>query len=111
MFRLSDGAQTALLPANALEWGHVSCRNLGRPGWAYFSNYQYDNVPALGRDQLVAVKLDGSQTVEVFGFANHRTNTYDESPFAVPNRDGTKVLFGSEWGHPGTVYAYVAEVP
>lgn len=109
MQRYSDGAETSLTPVpSAYGYLHVSCRNLNRPGWVYLSMYQWDSNDNPGRDQLVAVKLDGSQMVEVFGFANHRSNTYGEMPFAVPSRDGKRVLFGSEWGVPGTVYAYVA---
>lgn len=62
---------------------------------------------------MFALKLDGSQTVEVFGFTHHSQSTaYDRAPMAVPNRDGTKVMFASDWGDDiGPVYSYVAEQP
>jgi hypothetical protein len=108
-FRLSDGAATILLPeGSAFGYGHTSGRNLSRPGWIYLS--VYDNTATAGkpgRDQLVAVKTDGSGTVEVFGFAHHTdTTTYAMQPHAVPAPDGRHVLFASEWGTTG-VYAYV----
>jgi hypothetical protein len=111
-YRLSSGAKTLLLSGpNAFEYGHVSGRNINRPGWAYLS--VYDTVTPAGRpgnDQVVAVKTDGSGTVEVFAFANNRTNgsPYAGQPQAVPSRDGTRVLFASEWGGTG-IYAYVAQ--
>jgi hypothetical protein len=109
-FRLSDGAGTLLLGGTtAFEYGHTSGRNLDRPGWIYLS--VYDNTATAGRpgrDQLVAVKTDGSGTVEVFGFAHHtNTTNYAMQPHAVAAPDGRHVLFASEWGSSG-VYAFVA---
>jgi hypothetical protein len=108
-FRLSDGAATQLLPgATAWEYGHVSGRNISRPGWIYLS--VYDNTVTSGRtghDQLVAVKTDGSGTVEVFGFSHHQNIVYGAMPMAVPAPDGRRVLFGSEWDA-SAVYSYVA---
>jgi hypothetical protein len=109
-FRLSDGAMTILLPeGSAFGYGHVSGRDLDRPGWVYLSVYD-DSATAgkPGNDEVVALKTDGSGTVEVFAFAHHTdTTTYAMQPHAVPSRDGTRVLFASEWG--GTsVFAYVA---
>ena len=108
-FRLSDGVGTLLLGGTtAFEYGHVSGRNIHRPGWVYLS--VYDNTVTAGRagrDQLIAVKTDGSRTVEVFGFSHHtNTTNYAMQPHAVPAPDGSKVLFASEWGGSG-VYAFV----
>jgi hypothetical protein len=109
-FRLSDGAGTLLLGGTtAFEYGHVSGRNIDRPGWVYLSVYN-NTVTAgrPGRDQLIAVKTDGSRMVEVFGFSHHtNTTTYAMQPHAVPAPDGRKVLFASEWGG-SSVYAFVA---
>ena len=56
---------------------------------------------------MVAVKTDGSGTVEVFGFTHHTdTSTYAAQPHAVPSRDGKRVLFASEWGGAG-IFAYI----
>jgi hypothetical protein len=108
-FRLSDGLITQVLPTGtAFEYGHTSGRNTNRPGWIYLS--VYDNSASAGRvghDQVVAVKTDGSGTVEVFGFEHHTdTTTYADQPQAVPSRDGSRVLFASEWGG-SSVYDYV----
>jgi hypothetical protein len=127
-FRLDNGAHTYLFdslnpyPHNtAFTVGHCSGRAVNRNGWVYLSQYNYPATypgSTYGRDQIVAANMDDPGTVEVFGWSNHRANGdtsagYYTSPFATPSRDGTKVLFGSEWGdltEPyGPVYAYVAE--
>jgi hypothetical protein len=108
-FRLSDGAGTLLLGGTtAFEYGHVSGRNIDRPGWIYLSVYNNTITAGRpGRDQLIAVKTDGSRTVEVFGFSHHtNTTTYAMQPHAVPAPDGRKVLFASEWGG-SAAYAFV----
>ncbi len=109
-FRLSDGAATLLLSGGtAFEYGHTSGRNIDRPGWIYLT--VYDNSVTAGRpgrDQVVAVKTDGSGTVEVFAFTHHTdTSTYSMQPHGVPSPDGRHVLFASEWGTSG-VNAFVA---
>lgn len=108
MVDLATGVKTRVLDdPNAFNNGHVSGR--GRAGWAIFSDYDGTRTIA-GCDQVAAVKLDGSKTVQVFAFANHRTGggNYSAQPHAVPNRDGTRVLFASDWG--GSISAYVARV-
>ncbi len=127
-FRLDNGANTILFqslqpyPHNtAFSLGHCSGRATARNGWVYFSNYDYEHTGAgqtlYGRDQIVAANLNNPGEVQVFGYSYHRNEgqsgtNYPTSPFAVPSRDGTKVLFGSEWGDTapyGAVYAYIAE--
>lgn len=117
MHRLSDGVGTNTINwdvNNAYRNGHVSGRNSARPGWAYHSSYLW--APAdVSNDQIVAIKLDGAQppTVEVYGMTHHfdTTQVFEAMPLASPNRDGTKVAFGSEWGgDPAVSYAYVASV-
>jgi hypothetical protein len=109
-FNLATGAGTRLLPATtAFEYGHVSGRNLARPGWIYLSVFN-NSITAgrAGHDQVIAVKTDGSGTVEVFAFSHHtNTTTYAMQPHAVPSPDGRRVLFASEWGST-SVLAYVA---
>lgn len=88
---------------------HVSCTNYDRPGWAYLSRNQ--SSPGIaGNEQLVAVKTDGSGTVQIFGFhhANAQAN-YNASPHASASRDGSKVIFRSRWDGLFTeVYCFVA---
>lgn len=102
MYRLSDGTATDLfgnIQGRMSNW-HVSCRNVDRPGWAYYSFYEVTFGTDLGKDEIFAVKLDGSGTVERFGHtqsSGYGISGYDGCPMAVPNRDGTKVLFSSDW--------------
>jgi hypothetical protein len=111
-YSLSSGASRQLLSGpTAFEYGHVSGRNTNRPGWVYLSNYDTAvTIGRTGRDQVVAVKTDGSGTVEVFGFAHHSNQTYASEPHAVPSPDGRRVMFASEWGG-SEVYAYVTGMP
>jgi len=116
MVRLRDGAITTLTkPTNEAYPYHISTRSYDRPGWAYVSYWL-----APGRrfsDEIIAVKMDGSGTVE--RFAHTRTETSDcyrcES-HAVPSRDGKRVVWASTWGvkprkgaAPPVVQAYVVD--
>ena len=115
-YRLSDGAATQLFgtTSTAVQNGHVGRARL-RPGWIYCS--VYDTVGMAGRpgnDQLWAVKLDGTGTIEHFGYANNRTNgsTYAAQPHACASPDGSRLLFASPWGSTtGSIYAFVSEMP
>jgi hypothetical protein len=109
------GKKTTLLSADKLHYNiHVSCRNSNRPGWAYISEYPVEpdpntNPTTVNRntDRTFALKLDGSEKIEQFAPPNHSAST-DREPHSVPNRNGTKVLFASDWGNPvDPVYAYI----
>ena len=59
------------------------------------------------------MRIDGSGTVERFAHVHHSaTVAYERSAFGVPNRDGTRMMYRSDWEDPdGPVYSYVAELP
>jgi uncharacterized protein YjdB len=102
MVRLRDGLMTPLTdPTNEAEVRHVSTRNLDRPGWAYVGY-----VPTPGTrfaDEIVAVRLDGTQTVE--RLVHKHTNDggcYRCEAHSVPSRDGKRVLWASNWMSSGT---------
>ncbi len=106
-------AGTQLLPSNtAMSSGHVSCKNIDRPGWAYLSSYNYSGTVGLpGNSQLIGVKTDGSGIVEVFAFDNHAGNgaDYNAQPQMCVSRDGKRVIWAGDWGTTtGPTYAYVA---
>ncbi|TMQ69976.1 MAG: hypothetical protein E6K80_09960 [Candidatus Eisenbacteria bacterium] len=117
MVRLRDGRVTVLTdPKNEAPVSHVSTRNLDRPGWAYVSYFK-----AKGRcfsDEIVAVKIDGSRTVERLAHKHSvTTGCYRCESHPVPSRDGRRVLWASNWaescspcGPPGAVAAYVVDV-
>jgi hypothetical protein len=115
MRRLSDGGTTELIPASQMSWNiHVSCRNLNRPGWAYVSEFRGDvDIVKDNTQRVMAVKLDGSGTVQNFAH-EHRSDVYayERAAMAVPNRDGSQVMFASDWGDGNApIYAYVTYQP
>jgi hypothetical protein len=113
MYRLSDGTYTTLLDeqtgGSPYQAGHVSCRNYKRPGWAYISTSAQSGNPV----EVLAVKLDGSKTVERYGYSHNNYFGEDSAVVPVPSPDGTKVMFGSTWHGTSSspVYSYVAEWP
>ncbi|HZW63245.1 MAG TPA: T9SS type A sorting domain-containing protein [Flavobacteriaceae bacterium] len=79
--------------------GHISCRNVDRPGWAYVSEQCCPEHPVASKE-IFAIKLDGSGIIE--RYAKHHNNIEPgnrHSTQAVPNRDGTKILFASNWNN------------
>ncbi|MBM4025808.1 MAG: hypothetical protein FJ280_10445 [Planctomycetes bacterium] len=106
--RLSDGQVTVLTPGGYA--GHTSARNLHRPGWAYVT-YQHPGPtwpPFWG--EVVAVKLDGSHTVERIAHLRTNKTDYLTEAHAVPSPDGQRVLWAGNWESPTgrPIGAYVA---
>lgn len=98
---------------------HISCRNSDRPGYCYISSFAFNSfTQAYLFREVFALRLDGSGTVERFGqtFAAVlplADLAYSRQSQGVPNRDGTLVLFASDWGDASSdavVYDYVAGV-
>ncbi len=109
--RLRDGKVTVL--TNGGYASHASARNTGRPGWAYIT-YQHPGPtwPPYW-NEVVAVKLDGSKTVERIAHMHANTTDYLTEAHAVPSPDGKRVLWASAWGAEKgrPLAAYVAELP
>jgi len=103
-FRLDNGSMTRVLDRTVTFGGHVSCRNYRRPGWTYVT-------AADGVHEAFAVKLDGSQTVERFAHTHALRTSYSAESQGVPNPEGTKFMFASNWDgdKDAPVYSYVAE--
>tara|TARA_R110002096_G_scaffold393074_3_gene588097 strand:- start:467 stop:1678 length:1212 start_codon:yes stop_codon:yes gene_type:complete len=109
--RLRDGAVTVLTSGGFA--GHSSTRNLDRPGWAYVT-YQYSGPdwPPFW-NEVVAVKLDGSQIVERIAHLHAPRTDYLTEAHAVPSPDGKRVIWASSWGAKASgrpVSAYVARL-
>ncbi len=107
-YDLATGATTVIQTDDDFGVGdaHISCRNILRPGWAYVST-----DPSRG-GMVVAVKLDGSGTVEYFGHHFSTASTYDKSPMPVPSPLGDVVMFKSDFGDdsdPLEVYEFEAQ--
>jgi hypothetical protein len=123
--RLSDGRRRREMKDMVVNWAtHTSCRNIKRPGWCYVSEFATDKVTdynwSSNYNEIFAIKLDGSGTVERFAKEHHNTDLsfiynnqqgYARSAMAVPNLDGSLVIFASDWQKAtlaGEVHTYVA---
>jgi len=73
--------------------GHISCRNINRPGWAYVTISELDESA-----QIVAVKLDNSGLVEHFGHHFSSALSYAQAAMAVASPNGDKICFKSDFG-------------
>jgi len=72
--------------------GHISCRNINRPGWAYVSQDDPEDTGV-----IVAMKLDDSGIVEYFGHHFSSSSNYVKSPMPCPNPNGEKVMFKTDY--------------
>jgi hypothetical protein len=117
--RLSDGRKRVELSSEHMAWNqHTTCRNIARPGWCYVSTFYHGSkTDAYMYKQIFALKLDGSGTVQRFApgtFANSpASKAYEREAQAVPNRDGSLVLWASDWldaSSDATIHTYVAGV-
>ena len=116
MVRLRDGAVTTLTnPTNEAAAHHISTRNLDRPGWVYVG---YHDDPGMKySDEILAVKLDGSKSVQRFAHKHSAySGCYRCESHSVPSRDGRRVLWASNWaedclvcGASTDIKAYVAD--
>ena len=115
--RLRGGLVTPLTdPQNEAGYSHGSARNSERPGWFYVT-YARDTPGRRFNGEIVAVKLDGSGTVQRFGAYHGRAGSYRAQAHAAPSRDGRRVLFASDWtegcdagcGRPGAIGGFVID--
>ena len=75
---------------------HASCRNVSRPGWAYLTYYKEDGKTL--SDEVVAVRLDGSGSVERLCHTHSAASScYRCQAHASPSPDGQHVVFASNW--------------
>lgn len=117
MERLSDGKITDLLGPDTYACGHLNASaNYKQPGWAYLSiNKDKNDVGANGNSQgyeIVGVKLDPADGTQVRRIV-HPRNTGDSnetSAYAVPNAEGTLLMFNSTWDDAGNVKAYIVDL-
>lgn len=90
---LDDGrrVEIRLEPANyPAGHGHVSCRNIYRPGWCYFSSR---NTGRIG-----AIKISSTDSlIEPWGYHYSSSSSYASAPKLTANRSGTQLLFTSDW--------------
>lgn len=108
-WRLDSGEAVAVIPSGTTG-GHISCRNTRRPGYCYASHaLGAQGSRILGSDQVYAFPLDGSMRMQVFARQRASSREYLRQPMAVPNPEGTKVLWASDWNDAfAPVHTYIA---
>jgi hypothetical protein len=90
---------------------HISGRCWKRPGWVVVSTFHEWNEEGGGpehgdpegdwdpfENEIFALALDGSGTVERIAHDHVEKRKYFEEPHAVTNRDLTRIAFSSNWG-------------
>ncbi len=129
-FRLADGGTTSLLELSPDFDLHISCRNESRREWCFISTFDAegrltdDSLSWLPfEDEIFALKMDGSGDVQ--RIAHHHSKRFSPStpdrdnsnywaePHATVSRDGTRMIFGSNWrediASDSSVDAYVVD--
>jgi hypothetical protein len=105
MRRLRDGLITVV---NSESASHTSARNYRRPGWAYAT---CGDDKGVFRNEIIAVKLDGSLYVERLCHMHLVRAGYDSEGHASVSPDGTRVIWNSNWDDKdGDISVYVAEM-
>lgn len=113
--RLSDGdVRTECTWPYFNPAGHVSCRNIHRPGYAYYSAMYASGVSSTRYyREIFSIKLDGSGQIERWGQSMFPTSSaYEVQAKATVSPYGDIVLMASGWGTttPREYVLYVPEV-
>lgn len=122
--RLKDAVRVNLAISdpydNKMGSGHLSCRNIKRPGWCYFtdrSNFrlgavQLDIAPdsVLEEDNDGLLAHTGIAVVEHWAFHRSSSDSYSAQPKASASPSGTKLVFTSDFYGRGEINDYVVEV-
>ena len=99
--RLSDGQQTCIWRGDWSLAAHVSAPDGN--GWVFIETYApSDPIPPSGwnlyTNEFLQVKLDGTEVRRVAHHRSRRFNSYTWQPKLSTSRDGSKVVFGSNFG-------------
>jgi hypothetical protein len=99
MVRLRDNKVTSLTMGDKEAYPHhISARNFDRRGWVYVSYYPGEGL-RFG-NEIVAVKMDGSGSVERFAHSHSnpdKPSCYRCEVHVAPSRDGRRIVFASSW--------------
>jgi hypothetical protein len=110
MKRLSDGTTHVFTSPNLNAYAgstngmHFSCTNFNRPGWAVIT-YESGTGNTYWRDGSILIVELTSTSPRVYRVAHHQSiadagsggGGYFSSPLAAPNRDLTRIMFGSDF--------------
>lgn len=100
--RLADATETCVLSLDSSLALHISAPD--NSGWFFVSTYAPSDPAAIGpgwgvyTNEILQVKLDGSQ---VFRLAHHRSrplNDYNYQPRVASSRDGSRLVWSSNYG-------------
>ncbi len=123
--RLRDGQKVSIELGGLLgKWrswnpgfGHVSCRNIHRPGWCYISTKKRKVVGAVRigypRPEFRSANRDGESVIrgyralEHWGFHHSSDKDYNAQAKASVSPSGTKIIVTSDWDGRGEVNDYV----
>lgn len=103
MSKLLDGKKTGLFLGN-LHGGHISCRNILRPGWCYVSTYgnpNDTNKEAPLENFALELKQNGlvAPISKNCSELAYNVSYYNQQAHTCPNPIGTKILFSSSFGN------------
>ncbi len=95
MVRLKDNKVVSLIDPNIRTYPHhISARNVDRPGWVFVSFYNYPDNNRVFNDEIIALKIDGSMSVERLTHKHTILNgCYRCEAHPVPSRDGRRVIW------------------
>jgi len=121
--RLRDGLRINLGVAGPesvfIGYGHVSCRNIHRPGWCYFSSERNGTVGAvqIGQQKNAGIlPIDngtvplGLSVLEHWGFHRSTSASYEAQPKVVASPSGRQILYTSDWLGIGEINDYVIQI-
>jgi len=99
--RLSDGQQTCIWQGDWSLAAHVSAPDGN--GWVFVETYAAgDPIPPTGwnaySNEFLLVKLDGTEVRRLGHHRSRHFNSYMWQPKLSTSRDGTKAVFGSNFG-------------
>lgn len=94
--------------------GHISCRNIQRPGWCFLSGdetgalgafYLRKNESILGKARSILLDgaVSGVGVYEPWGFHYSKADSYQTQPQVSASPSGRQLIFTSDWGQGGTV--------
>lgn len=114
--RIPDGAGRSLTDPTIEAYAyHISCRCVQRPGWAYVSFFNDSGSDLRFKDEIIAVRIDGSGQCERYGWTHSNSTSDDGScvggfsdflyrsePHPCPTPDGKRIIFASNFHYRGT---------
>ncbi len=86
--------------------GHISCRNINRPGWCYVTANMDSDGNGLRR--VFALKLDGTGDENIQNFSQTHIDDGFAETYGGTNPNGTKMIFNSHWDT-NTVETFIVE--